>query len=127
MKINGDLIIDGANRKLSETVPPTITTGKTFKTGRKIDGKDEYCVRVKLGTMPNKAETDITIPIALKNKLLTRPAFIWELSTTEQSTRGQEQTISWFISGTNGDMLHVKTTSDHSRFTGYIELYYIDR
>lgn len=111
---------------INNKIKTIVNTNQSVKTGRIIDGKEEYVIRLNLGAMPNATNKTITLPIKLKEKLLTREFHIWILSATELGTEPNNG-MTYFISGTNGDQLEITTTNDKSRFTGYAELYYIDR
>lgn len=98
-----------------------ITDGSGIKTGRQIDGKDEYVVRVDGGNMPNNTTKTVTLPVSLINVTLTKPILLYGQSSTYEYPIMQTG-ITWYIH--NGNLLNITTTSDRSRFACYVELYY---
>lgn len=109
--------IEKMNIKINSSTPT--------KTGRIIDGKEEYVIRLNLGTLPNNSTKGVQLPVSVTNVLITRPFFIWALSETEYSTQ-PSKVLSYYISD-GGNQLNINTTTDMSRFTGYGELYYINK
>ena len=96
-----------------------IDDNEPVKTGRMINDKEEYVIRLNLGLMPNATSKNITLPVSLENVLLTRKVNIFLLSSTEYAQN--DSSLTYFI---NKNQLNVKTTNDKSRFTGYTELYF---
>lgn len=112
MKINPDLIESEYN----------ITTGSSpVKTGRRVEGKEEYVIKVNCGNMPNNATKNITLPISLANVTVTKKIELFGQSPQNEFPIMQTG-ITWFISG--GNVLSITTTSDRSRFTCFTEIYF---
>jgi len=130
IKPKNDTYIDSSgivhNKKILKEILNygVIEYGEPVKTGKIINGKEEWLIKLNLGVMPNTGTKDITIPIDLRQKLITREFHIWLLSDHEYGTEPNNG-INYFI--TTGKNLHITTTNDKSRFTGYADLYYIDR
>lgn len=103
-----------------------ITAGTPVLSGRIVEGKPEYVLRLEITDMPNKDSKVVKLPIKLKEKLITREFHLWLLSPNEYGTE-PNVSMTYFISGPDGDELNISTQNDKSRFTAYGELYYIDR
>ena len=104
-----------------------ITDGNAVKTGRKIDGKDEYVVRVNCGNMPNNTSKNVNLPINLASVTITQPIQLFGQSSNNEYPIMQEG-IKWFATTeSNSTVLTISTTSDRSRFTCYTEIYYINK
>lgn len=116
MKINPNLITSEYN---------LITDGSPVKTGRKIDGKDEYVVRVGCGNMPNSTSKTVELPVNIQDILFTRQVQLFGQSNQNEYPIMQSG-ISWYIGYyDNTTKLNITTTSDRSRFTCYTEIYFI--
>lgn len=103
-----------------------ITAGTPVLSGRIVEGKPEYVLRLEITDMPDTNSKVVKLPIKLKEKLITREFHLWLLSPTEYGTE-PNVSMTYFISGIDGDELNISTQNDKSRFTAYGELYYIDR
>ena len=103
-----------------------ITTGTPVLSGRIVEGKPEYVLRLEITDMPDTDSKVVKLPIKLKEKLITREFHLWLLSPTEYGTE-PNVSMTYFISGPDGDELNISTQNNKSRFTAYGELYYIDR
>lgn len=103
-----------------------ITAETPVLSGRIVEGKPEYVLRLEITDMPDTDSKVVKFPIKLKEKLITREFHLWLLSPTEYGTE-PNVSMTYFISGTDGDELNISTQNDKSRFTAYGELYYIDR
>lgn len=103
-----------------------ITAGTPVLSGRIVEGKPEYVLRLEITDMPDTDSKVVKLPIKLKEKLITREFHLWLLSPTEYGTE-PNVSMTYFISGPDGDELNISTQNDKSRFTAYGELYYIDR
>lgn len=114
MKINPKLITSEYN----------LTTGNSpIKTGRKVEGEDEYVIKVNCGNMPNNTSKNVNLPISLANIIITRKVELFGQSSQNEFPIMQTG-ITWYISG-GGNVLVITTTSDRSRFTCYTEIYFI--
>lgn len=103
-----------------------IVAGTPVLSGRVIEGKPEYVLRIEITDLPNKGSKTVNLPIKLKEKLITKEFHLWLLSSTEYGTE-PNVSMTYFISGVDGNQLEISTQNDKSRFTAYGELYYIDR
>lgn len=103
-----------------------ITAGTPVLSGRIVEGKPEYVLRLEITDMPDTDSKVVKLPIKLKEKLITREFHLWLLSPTEYGTE-PNVSMTYFISGPDGDELNISTQNDKSRFTAYGELYYINR
>ena len=102
-----------------------VTGGPAVLSGRKVDGHDEYVIRVNCGNMPNNTSKSVSLPFSLANVAITRPVTL--VGQSSQNEYPIMQTgITWFIStGSNPtSSLTITTTSDRSRFTCCAEIYY---
>ena len=101
-----------------------ITTGIEFKTGRIIDGKEEYGKRINIGALPNA--TDKSIPTGLTNVKYTgmrgmatnNSSFIC-LPATAVSSMTQQVNI--YITNNS---IYLQTGNDRSSYTGTVTVYY---
>lgn len=69
MKIN-EKLIPGLKNKID--VYNIITNGEAVKTGRKVDGKDEYVKRINFGNLPNASIKEVTTGLDLSKIIITR-------------------------------------------------------
>ena len=103
---------------------PIITTGTEFKTGRIIDGKEEYGKRIELGELPNNTnkivETELNMNIVNIESL--SGAAIRDTAKLPLPYVSNTAPISMFIAE-NGK-LQITTTSDRSTYTGHAYVYY---
>lgn len=106
-----------------------ITTGTEFKTGRIIDGKEEYGKRIDLGTMPNATTKNVTT--GLSNITLTRP--IEGVMTAPNQVLNlplvnygvsSNTAVNVYLADVSGNALGVRTNYDWSAATGFVTLYY---
>lgn len=132
MKINEKLIpklkeIDEIKTQLEYKL---VTDGNPVKTGRVIDGKDEYIKRLNLGSLPNATTKAYNIGITTSQKI-TKFELYGESATNEYipfpRTTGQNAYVNYYINANGTDLqLVLNPTMDISRFTGYLEICYIE-
>ena len=108
---------------------PNITTGTEFKTGRIIDGKEEYGKRISIGALPNATSQDY--PHGLSNVTFTRPlegfctsgggtTFNMPNTYPDSSNMAQYSIGAWTVEGN----IRITTLIDRSGYRGYVTLYY---
>ena len=130
IKLKNDYYLDSTSvshnrKKLSEQIHyHNVTTGQITESGRVIDNKKEYMIRMNLGKLPNTTSKTVTLPISIKNVLVTRPIRIWGLNegTSETEYMTETNNPTYFI---NNNIMNLSSTNDRSRFTGYLEIYFI--
>lgn len=128
MKINEKLI--PKLNELNELKFNLVTGGNPLKTGRKIDGKDEYIKRLNLGSLPNATQKVYNIGITT-NQTITS-FYIYGKSKLNEyipipRTTGQNAYVNYYINANGTDLqLVLNPTMDMSRFTGYLEICYIE-
>ena len=115
--------VDNVGDRVSVFEYNLITDGNAVKTGRQIDGEDEYVIRVNCGNMPNNTSKSVSLPISLANVKITKPIQLFGQSSNNEYPILQTG-ITWFVSA--GNYLTITTTSDRSRFSCYVEIYYIN-
>ncbi len=133
MKINEKLIpklkeIDEMKNLLEYNL---VTDGPPVKTGRKVDGKDEYVKRLNLGFLPNATQKAYNIGITTSQKI-TKFELYGESAINEYipipRTTGQNAYVNYYINANGTDLqLVVNPTMDLSRFTGCLEICYIEK
>lgn len=101
------------------------------KTGRKVNGKDEYVFRRNIGNLPNNSSMEYLLPIQMENITVTRALEIYATSADYELIPMPRYTGSSYInyyisrqSGTNLPILAVITNSNLSRFTCYFNMYF---
>lgn len=57
---------------VNKALKTNITTGQEFKTGRVIDGKEEYGLRVDIGALPNATTKDVELDLDLTSVQITK-------------------------------------------------------
>ena len=73
MKIN-EKLIPGLKDKVD--IYNIITNGEPVKTGRKVDGKDEYVKRrINFGNLPNASIKEVTTGLDLSKIIITRSRY----------------------------------------------------
>ena len=108
-----------------QTNIPIITTGTEVKTGRVIDGKEEYVKRLDIGNLPNATSKNVNHGlsnvkierlegVATNNGLQALPLPF----ASEQGVSSSIRLQSW------GSYVSVYTGTDRSAFTGVVDIYY---
>lgn len=115
------------DKKVSTLNYNVVTDGPPVKTGRKIDGKDEYVKRISLGTMPNA--TTKTVDTGLTATNIT----IIELKGTAKNSAGTTIVLPFVhTTSDSGIMMTFESTgdislitgTDRSGFTGHCNIYF---
>lgn len=101
-----------------------------IKTGRKINGEDEYVFRRNIGILPNNSSLEYDLPIEMGSILPTRGLDVYGVSTSGEMIPIPRHTGSSYVSyyiTTNGSrsFLALTTNADLSRFVGYLNMYFI--
>ena len=105
-----------------------ITTGQEFKTGRIIDGKEEYGKRIDFGALPNNTSKTVSHGINFsKSSFISMQCDFQEtnykISFQNYGVRPQttNEPIIAFVGNT---VIGIKTVSDMSAYTGFATIYY---
>ncbi len=128
MKLNEKLI--PKLKEIDEIKYNLITDGAPVKTGRKVDGKDEYIKKISLGSLPNATQKEYSIGLTT-NQTITN-FYIYGKSLTNEyipipRTTGQASYINFYFNANGANLqLVLIPTMDISRFTGYLEICYIN-
>lgn len=109
-----------------------IDDANPIKTGRKVNGKDEYVIRCNIGTLPNNTTKNYTLPIKMSEVSPTKELEIYGVSSAGELIPMPRYTGSSYINyyvtsdtSTNVSTLVIVSNSDLSRFTGYFNMYFI--
>lgn len=116
---------NGTWTEWKQTNIPIITTGTEVKTGRVIDGKEEYVKRLDIGNLPNATSKNVNHGlsnvkierlegVATNNGLQALPLPL----ASEQGVSSSIRLQSW------GSYVSVYTGTDRSAFTGVVDIYY---
>lgn len=116
MKINSNLITSEYN---------LITDGSPIKTGRKIDGKDEYVVKVNAGSGPNN--TNKQIQFNTSNMIIT-DYYVIGISNNNETIYAPNSATgnNYFNIFFSNNEINLSTNQDRSRFTCYVYIFYIN-
>ena len=114
MKINSNLITSEYN---------LITDGSPIKTGRKIDGKDEYVEVKNIGAGPNN--TSIAITYSHTDKII-HDYYLIGISSTDETVKAPNAASgsNYFNVFFSQSQIEISSNQDRSRFTCYIYIYY---
>lgn len=101
-----------------------------IKTGKKINGKDEYVFRRNIGYLPNNSSLEYDLPIKMIDVLPTRALEVYGISQMGEMIPIPRYTGSSYINyyittNNNRSSLVLTTNADLSRFTGYLNMYFI--
>ena len=112
-----------------EEVDNIKTDGDAVKTGRVIDGKDEYVKRFNIGLLPNNTRKVITLdmPSASDIKVLNVTGSAIKLTNGYEDCVPISTVVITFLYRSSEKNLFVDTTTDRSDYTGYAELYFTYR
>lgn len=119
-----------ANKEAINTLSyNVVTNGDAVKTGRKIDGKDEYVKRFKInisnrqGTAPlGFILSNVTI-VEMKGIIYSDSNNVFNLDTNNFGLGGSANCMT-LLSGSN--MLNVKCNSDYFNTNAVVMIYYIN-
>ena len=136
LQVNGDLFIADVNRNNPINVKEEInkriekydleTSGSPVKTGRKIDGYDEYVIRIDLGSLPNTSTSTTALGVTIN-----------KLTKIEGNAYRQNDNVSFPLPFVSNDInmciglwvqnnnLIVTTGADRSTVVGWANIYYI--
>lgn len=102
-----------------------------IRTGRKVNGKDEYGIRCNIGVLPNNTTKNYTLPIKMSEIIPSKDLEIYALSSSGELIPMPRYTGSSYINyyvtsdtSTNVSTLVIVSNSDLSRFTGYFNMYF---
>ena len=102
-----------------------------IRTGRKVNGKDEYVIRCNIGVLPNNTTKNYTLPIKMSEIIPSKDLEIYALSSSGELIPMPRYTGSSYINyyvtsdtSTNVSTLVIVSNSNLSRFTGYFNMYF---
>ena len=100
-----------------------ITAGTEVKTGRQIDGKDEYVVIINAGAGPNN--TSITIDYSHTDKII-HDYYLIGISSTDETIKAPNAASgsNYFNIFFEQTKINISSNQDRSRFTCYVYIYY---
>lgn len=112
-----------------EQVKGLVTGGPAVKTGRIIDGKEEYVKRFNIGLLPNNTRNVITLdmPSASDIKVLNVTGSATKLTNGYEDCVPIYTVVVTFLYRSSEKNLFVDTTMDRSDYTGYAEIYFTYR
>ena len=103
-----------------------VTDGSAVKTGRQVDGKDEYEVKINCGSGPNNASK--TTNFNTENIIITDYYVIGISSSNEivyvPNSTGSGQYFNVFFTN---NVIALSSNQDRSRFTCYAYIKYINK
>lgn len=110
--------------------PNIVTDGSPVKTGRKIDGKEEWVKRINFGTLPNNSSKDVNTGLNANNITVTEIKGLGVRSTDNLkfllpyiSSAGTNIELSGPVIS-NNQYIRVVTTTDRTNITAKIEIYF---
>lgn len=110
--------------------PNIVTDGSPVKTGRKIDGKEEWVKRINFGTLPNNSTKDVNTGLNANNITVTEIKGLGVRSTDNLkfilpyiSSAGTNIELSGPVIS-NNQYVRVVTTTDRTNITAKIEIYF---
>lgn len=122
---------DNPNKRYEELKYNLIDGNSPIKTGRIVNGKDEYVIRRNIGLLPNNTAKNYTLPIKINEIIPSKSLEIYGVSSTGELIPIPRYTGSSYINcyitsdtSTNVSTLVIVSNSDLSRFTGYFNLYF---
>ena len=117
-------VVNAINSKITSY---NIVAGTPVKTGKQIEGYDEYVVRINLGSLPNASNKEYPLGFSI-NQLINVEG------SSVRSTDGNIFPLP-FVSNTpeanisvvmaNTSTLRITTGNDRTTLTGYLNIYYI--
>lgn len=110
--------------------PNIVTDGSPVKTGRKIDGKEEWVKRINFGTLPNNSSKDVNTGLNANNITVTEIKGLGVRSSDNLkfllpyiSSAGTNIELSGPVIS-NNQYVRVVTTTDRTTITAKIEIYF---
>lgn len=110
--------------------PNIVTDGSPVKTGRKIDGKEEWVKRINFGTLPNNSTKDVNTGLNANNITVTEIKGLGVRSSDNLkfllpyiSSAGTNIELSGPVTS-NNQYIRVVTTTDRTNITAKIEIYF---
>lgn len=99
------------------------TNGSAVKTGRMIDGKEEYVQVVNVGSCPNNKQTEV--PYQTDDKFIT-DYYLIAISSNNEIIKVPNASAStlYFNAFFTNNKIAITTNQDRSRFTGYVYVFF---
>ena len=117
-------IVNAINSKITSY---NIVTGTPVKTGRQIEGYDEYVLRVNLGSLPNASNKDYSLGLSINQLINVEGSALREgdgsiFPLPFVSTNSSANITVLML---NTSTLRITTGNDRTTLTGYLNIYYI--
>lgn len=110
--------------------PNIVTDGSPVKTGRKIDGKEEWMKKINFGTLPNNSTKEVNTGLNVNNITVTEIKGLGVRNTDNLkfilpyiSSAGTNIELSGPVIS-NNQYIRVVTTTDRTNITAKIEIYF---
>lgn len=102
------------------------TGGDPAKTGRKVDGKDEYIQKINIGSGPNNGSTSYNYKT--DDKIITN-YYVLGISSNNEIIYAPNSSASgqYFNVFFTGNQVQLASNIDRSRFTCYLYISYINK
>lgn len=123
MKLNEKLI--PKLKEIDEIKYNLVTDGAPVKTGRKVDGKDEYIQKINVGSGPNNGA--VSYNYRTDNKIITN-YYVLGISNNNEIIYAPNSSASgqYFNAFFTGNQLQLASNINRSRFTCYLYISYIN-
>lgn len=117
-------IVNAINSKITSY---NIVANTPVKTGKQIEGYDEYVVRINLGSLPNNASKDYPLGFSINQLINVEGSSVREsdgnIFPLPFVSNIASANISVLLANTS--TLRITTGNDRSNLTGYLNIYYI--
>ncbi len=126
LKDNNGAILDPKIPRYEKIKYNLVTDGKAVKTGRKIDGRNEWVKRVNIGTLPNSKDKIINAGLDFAKISLTSPITGFRTfgeAVTNLPDASPNGFTRFYIS--INKQLIIATNYDSSDWTGCIDIYFV--
>lgn len=132
LKLNNQIVqFDNPNKRYEELKYNLKTNGSPVKTGRKVDGKDEYIKRISIAHFPNNDALEINTGLNVNEINITDIKCLGYRSTDRTyitvpfiSMAGSHIGLNTKVTN-NILYLLIETTIDRSSFNGWAEIKFI--
>ena len=132
LKLDNQIVqFDNPNKRYEELKYNLKTNGSPVKTGRKVDGKDEYIKRISIAQLPNASALEVNTGLNINEIVVT------DINCLAYRSSDKTYIPVPFISMANSNIglntkvnsnilyLLIETTIDRSNFSGWAEIRFI--
>ena len=132
LKLDNQIVqFDNPNKRYEELKYNLKTNGSPVKTGRKVDGKDEYIKRISIAQLPNASALEVNTGLNINEIVVT------DINCLAYRSSDKTYIPVPFISMANSNIglntkvnsnilyLLIETTIDRSNFSGWAEIKFI--